>query len=345
MVPTDIHSFNARDFRNNPIYRHRASFDSIQAELQKIANFYRKLERQYNYFTVALLICIAVPLVLLFMLPVLRELGWLLIFGFLLAGIYAGTMRQRARQWQFPRDRDRLFRDVLKLLKRDIDPQDPLEIQLCLGKATQTGKAIQQRPAPHNPNVQLEDWRNSWFGIKGCFLDGSLFSMRLVERVTCSTTAPSQASATPQSKKSQPNERPNSKAGRSSCEGFDLNLQLHVDQTHYGNLTPLTPHIAGAVKLLPGAELIHHHCAEQDLSLTLSLPPAFTASSMYQSAVMLLLSAYQILHLAAQLHQPYANLPGAALSVGPGNGFSPSMAPESPSSYNSQQFPGDLSQS
>lgn len=316
MAP-DIHTFNARDFRSDPIYRHRATFAGIQDELQKIAHFYRRFERQYNYFTVALVFCIAVPVALLFALPILRELGWLLIFGFLLAGIYAGTMRNRARQWQLPRDRDRLFGDVLKLLKRDMDPQEPLDIQLCLGKATQTGKAIRQYPDPHDPSRQLEDWRNPWFGIKGSFLDGSLFSLRLVERLTLSaTTAPKPSSAGKQAQPLPPEPLPNSQSIANEqgavCNGFDLNLQLHVDPRHYGDLTPLSPHLSGAVKRLPGAELIHHYSVDQDLSLTLSLPSAFTASLMYQSVALLFLSAYHALHLAAQLHQHHE--PNSAVS-------------------------------
>lgn len=333
MAP-NINTFNARDFRSNPIYRHQATFAGIQDELQKIVHFYRRLERQYNYFTVALIICIAVPLMLLFALPILRELGWLFILGFLLAGIYAGTMRQQARQWQFPRDRDRLFSDVLKLVKRDMDPEELLDIQLCLGNVTQTGKVTQQRPDPNHPGQQLEDWRNPWFGIKGHFLDGSLFSLRLVERVTRSSTGTS--SAVKQTEKSKPSHgsiaKPNSR-----CEGFDLNLQLHVDQQHYGDLTPLDPHLRGAVKLLPGAELIHHHSVEQDLSLTLSLPPAFTASLMYQSTAMLFLSAYHVLHLAHQLTQPNAAT-ATALSTGQSD---PGQAPEN----NGQRSQGGLSQS
>lgn len=322
MAP-DIHTFNARDFRSNPIYRHQAPFDSIQAELQKMARFYRGLERQYNYFTVALIICIAVPLVLLFMLPVLRELGWLLIFVFLIAGIYAGTMRQRARQWPFPRDRDRLFNDVLKLLKRDVAPQEPLEIQLCLGNLSQTGKAIQQRPDPNNPSQQLEDWRNPWFGIKGRFQDGSLFSLRLVERATKTIAATGNRAAAQASPSSQTSQKSIAKSQKSTRDGFDLNLQLHVDPRHYGDLTPLAPHLSGAVKLLPGAELIHHYSADQDLSLTLSLPPAFTASSMYQSTVMLFLSAYHILHLAALLNQPSLVSPTTELASGQNPAFIP----------------------
>ncbi len=335
MAP-DIHTFNARDFRSNPIYSHQASFAGIQDELQKIANFYHRLERQYNYFTVALIICIAIPLVLLFTLPILQELGWLLIFGFLLAGIYAGTMRQRARQWHFPRDRDRLFSDVLQLLKRDMDSQEPLDIQLCLGKVIQTGKAIQQRPDPNHPNQQLEDWRNPWFGIKGRFLDGSLFSLRLVERVTLSKASKDKPSAAQQTEASQPKKHTTAQAKTSVCEGFDLNLQLHVEQRYYGDLTPLAPHLSSAVKLLPGAELIHHYSEEQDLSLTLSLPPAFTASLMYQSTAMLFLSAYHILHLAAQLHQPSAAIPAAALSPGQSNGLRPNTDPDPRNSPGSQ---------
>lgn len=328
-MASNIYPFNARDFRNNPVYRHQAPLAGIQAELQKIADFYHRLERQYNYFTVALIICIAVPLILLFTLPILRELGWLLIFGFLLAGIYAGTMRQRARQWQFPRDRDRLFSDVLKLVKRDMDPQTPLDIQLCLGKVTQTGKAIQQRPDPHNPNHSLEDWRNPWFGIKGQFLDGSLFSLRLVERVTLSHP-PKGATSTPQqSEKPKPQNRSKAKEQTSVCEGFDLSLRLHVDPQQYGNLTPLAPHLSGAIKRLPGAELIHHYSEEQDLSLTLSLPPAFTASLIYQSTTMLFLSAYHVLQLASQLHQPKQAIPTAGLSTTEfsSNGFRPEIEP------------------
>ena len=344
MAP-NIHTFNARDFRSNPIYRHRAPFTGIQDELRKIANFYRRLERQYNYFTVALIICIAVPLLLLFTLPILRELGWLLIFGFLLAGIYAGTMRNRARQWHFPRDRDRLFSDVLKLLKRDMDPQEPLDIQLCLGNVTQTGKLIQQHLVdPKHPNEEIEDWRNPWFGIKGSFLDGSLFSLRLVERVTLSKIAHKPSSADQPTEKSAPKKSHTTKQQTSVCEGFDLNLQLHVDQRHYGDLTPLAPHLSGAVKLLPGAELIHHHSAEQDLSLTLSLPPAFTASLMYQSTAMLFLSAYHILHLAAQLHQPPYAVPETAGSTLEGNGFRPGIEPANNSNQNSQQSQGGLNQ-
>lgn len=322
MAP-NIHTFNARNFRSDPVYRHRAPLADIQDELPKIANFYRRFERQYNYFTVALIICIAVPLMLLFSLPILRELGWILIFGFLVAGIYAGTMRQQARQWQFPRDRDRLFSDVLRLVKRDMDPQEPLDIQLCLGKLTQTGKAIQQRPNPKNPNQQLEDWRNPWFGIKGRFLDGSLFSLRLVERVTCSAIAPPPTSATQQIEQSNSNQPSIGKEPASVCEGFDLNLQLHVDQQQYGDLTPLSPHLSGAVKLLPGAALVHHYSAEQDLSLTLSLPPAFTASLMYQSITLLFLSAYHVLHLAQQLHQSNNAVPATVRSSGRNNGFRP----------------------
>ena len=336
MAP-NIHTFNARDFRSNPIYRHQATFAGIQDELQKIANFYRGFERQYNYFTVALIICIAVPLVLLFALPILRELGWLLIFGFLLAGIYAGTMRQKARKWHFPRDRERLFQDVLKLLKRDMDPEEALDIQLCLGNVTQTGKAIHQRPNPQNPNQPLEDWRNPWFGIKGRFLDGSLFSLRLVERVALSATGTS--SAVKQAEKAKPNSRSTAKEPSASCEGFDLNLQLHVDQRHYGDLTPLAPHLSGAVKLLPGAELIHHYSAEQDLSLTLSLPPAFTASLMHQSTAMLFLSAYHILHLAQQLHNP---IPQPSQSTEPSNGFRAEIEPGPTQNYRSQQSQGGL---
>jgi hypothetical protein len=299
MAPTNAPALNTHDFRRSPIYRQNAPIATIQADLQQAMRFYHRVEVRYNYFTVALIICIAAPLVLLFTIPVLRELGWLLIVGFVLAGIYAGTMRNRARQLPFPRDRDRLFGDVLKLLKRDMDPATALDVQLCLGSAEQTGKALKQRPDPHHPGQLLEDWRNPWFVVKGSFLDGNLFGLRLVERSTRSIP-----------------EANNSKAGtisRSSgtcCAGFELNLQLHVDQGHYGSLTLLRPHLASAVKLLPGAELLRYHSEGRDLSLSLSLPPAFTASLMYQSITTLFLSVYHVLHLSARLAQDPVVLDG-----------------------------------
>jgi hypothetical protein len=241
---------------------------------------------------VALIVCIAAPLMLLFTIPVLKELAWLLIVGFLLAGVYAGTMRSRARQLPFPRERDRLFGDVLKLLKRDMDPSVALEVQLCLGSLEQTGKAVQQRLDPYNPDQRLEDWRNPWFAVKGRFLDGNLFSLRLVECITRSVAEDKSPKA--RHKARQPDAR---------NSGFDLSLQLHVEQEHYGSLTLLQPHVSSAVKLLPGAELLRHHSEGQDLSLVLSLPPAFTASLMYQSITALFLSAYHVLHLSARLPQ------------------------------------------
>ena len=316
-MASSTHTFNARDFRSRPIYRHTAPIADIQGELASIANFYHRIERQYNYFTVALIICTSVPLVLLFMLPLLRELGWLMILGFVLIGIYSGSMRNRAKQWQYPRDRDRLFNVVLSLVKRDIAPEEPLEVQLCLGSLAQTGQALQQRSVPGNPSQQLEDWRNPWFAIKGRFLDDSFFSLRLVEQVSITTLADNPQNQT--------------KPTASCCDGFDLTLQLHVEPSHYGNLTPFQSHLADAVKLLPGATLIKHYSAGQDLSLTVNLPPTFTASLMYQSITLLFLSAYHILHLAAQLNEP---IPSGHLPLNPAN--SPPINQRSPGSMEIQ---------
>jgi len=327
-MASDIPTFNARNFRNNPIYRQQASLAEIQAELQKLERFHRQADRQYNNFTVGLIICIAMPLVLLFTLPALKELGWLLILGFVLGGICMGAMRTRARQCHFPQERDRLFANVLTLLKRDISPQEPFNVQLCLGQATQTGKVVQQRPDPQNLRQALIDWRNPWFSIKSRFLDGNLFSLRLVEHLTVAIEREtpglgSEIVGQPSQSQTQEAQPSSPKAQQPTSSGFELHLQLHSNPDCYGDLTALAPHLSGAVKLLPGAALIRYYAAEQDLGLTLNLPVAFTPSLMYQSIVMLLLSAYHILHLAAQLRDHSPAPTEAALFSGPLQQLSP----------------------
>ncbi|NJN30066.1 MAG: hypothetical protein HC824_06165 [Synechococcales cyanobacterium RM1_1_8] len=294
-------AFNANDFRKTLTYRQTAPVPQLQAELIQALNLYRRVEYQYNLYTVGLIVFIAAPVLALFSIHWLGDLSWVLILAFSLLAMVTGSLRHRARQFQFPRDRQRLFSRLLELVERDLDGDAPLDVELYLGDRTfgdrsHQSKTVQQRPHPDRPGWQLEERRLPWFTIKGRFSDNSLFSLKFVERLAiASPTVPDSPAANapwPQTPQASPQCR---------CSGFDLNLQLHVSPERYGSLTPLQPHLAEAVRLLPGATLRRYYSSDQDLSLTVMLPEAFTASAIYQTTVMLMLSAYHILNLAAQL--------------------------------------------
>lgn len=274
-------TLNIGAFRRTLIYQSHAPIADVQADLRSLGQFHDRLVRQYNYATVALILCISLPVALLFALSYLVDLGWMLILGMVLAAIAAGTVRSRARRSQFSRDRDRLLSQVLELLQRDMALDEPLAVKLSVGHAQQAGPPVSCQPHPILPGWQVEHYRDLWFSLQGEFLDQTRFSLELVEK----TDVPHH----------------HKDWGKGIGQGFDLTLQCQAMPQVYGSLAALREQWAGAVQLPPGASLTHCQGSDQGVLLTAALPPAFTASLIYQAVVMLLLSAYQGLNLARHL--------------------------------------------
>lgn len=315
-----VNTLNIREFRRTLVYQSNAPVADIQADLRRLGQFHDRLLCQYNYATVALILCISLPLLLLFALSYLADLGWLLILGFVLAAIAAGLLRNRARRCQFSRDRDRLLNQVLELLQCDMALDIPLAVELSVGHAQQAGPPVSCHPHPILPGWRVEQYRDLWFSVQGEFWDQTRFSLKLFEK----TDVP----------------RCDTDSGKGLGQGFDLILQCQVSPQVYGSLAALREQWAGAVKLPPGASLTHCEGTDQLVRLAAALPPAFTASLIYQAMIMLLLSAYQGLNLArhlAQVTPPQRSATHAAARLTPGLA-QPSMP--SSSRYDASQTRG-----
>jgi hypothetical protein len=285
-------------FRQSLNYQSSAPISELLADWQTIADFDKLVaanQRRYNLILgLALLLSLGGGILVT---NSVVWVGWLLLAIGIGGLVYAGTMSGRYARLNLVNARYELLRQVLELVKRDMDAATPLQVQINFTAALDVAKKSETVPHPTRQGWKIDRFIDPWLSLSGKFLDGTHFSLKLTE-----LSSKQYGWKRGRSGKSKYKSKVKSKG--------ELELLLNCPRKKYGAMTLLQSDATAAIQLPPGAQLKQLKMTENRLLLVVKLPAWFGKTqpdkNLYQTITMMFLSLYQILNLARLLSKSNA---------------------------------------
>ena len=207
------------------------------------------------------------------------------LFAFLRRLIQA-PLRLEARRYE-------LVAHLLKLLRVDITPTEPLALELDLRPDTHPAKL--QRETQTRTSWKVKHYVDPWLSLQGRLLDGSHFRVELTERVDDRTRWKTTA-------------RGKQKRKTKQVSDAIAKVQLRVKPERYQHLDRLGPHARNAVQLPPGTQLKNLGVEGDRITLAVRVNAPWDFKDTERGRVnavrlvaMMFLSLYQVLNLSRRL--------------------------------------------
>jgi hypothetical protein len=286
-------------FRQHLIYETNTSPESIDRDLEQIANLDRESELQkqkYNsyatYFGIAIGICVVlfflsgifeiVPLTLISIL-----VGLISIIGLIWALIQAA----RHGKFDLANYRHEVTSDIVKMLSRDMPQDANISVRLVLSSPTQKNKLIETIAHPYQSGFKIDTFEDEWLKIRGTFTDNTDFDLTATE-----------ISQTKYGWKRSRSGKSKYKS-KTKSRGTDINLIMHYPVKKYGAIKVLKEDLVNAFKLPQDVLLKKLKQGEKNLNAIAHVPGNFSDNKVliYQTVAMMFLSTYQVLNLARVL--------------------------------------------
>jgi hypothetical protein len=221
-----------------------------------------------------------------------------LLFG---TSIFSFVRHSRYKRLNLENRRYELVTRVLELLRADIAPTEPVTLRLDLRPETAADKLRGEGTTRSGWGVK--HYIDPWLGIEGRLLDGTHFSLEMIERIDMRH-------------RSRTNARGKTKSKTRRLSDALLRIRLRVKPSRYQHLGRLAPRAKGAVQLPQGARLKGLRVGEDriDLAVLLDEPwapgePAPLSMNGARVVAMSFLSLYQLLNLSRALDKKAVHPP------------------------------------
>jgi hypothetical protein len=291
-------------FRKNQIYTEKANLSTIIADLQEIAGIDRLAElqqskyakRALNYFY-GIIGCFVLGFALLFLMKAFPAVSLIIVAlclvipVLILAIIYELFQKFKLRKLNIINYRYEVTNQILKMLARDMDAANEIEIQLSF-KPTKIKENIAETiPHPTKLDWKIDKYQNEWLTLKGQFLDKTRFLLTATE-VSKTQYGWKRGRSGKNKYKTKTNDL-----------GLDVVLSLNYPQRRYGAIKILQNDVRNAVQLPNISYMRNVKMTEKALHLGVRIAPHLVnnPTEIYQTIMMMFLSLYQVLNLAKVL--------------------------------------------
>ncbi|MEM0979231.1 MAG: hypothetical protein AAGH78_03050 [Cyanobacteria bacterium P01_H01_bin.58] len=289
-------AFDPAALKRSPhTYQTTATASRIKLDCQAIAEFDKKLEKQASLATTLIIVGVA-ALFLSFLGSALLGNAVLLyvILPFALGAIITGgVLNLQTQGLRIPDNRYQVVPELVDTLSRDMEENAVLHLQLNCMPTTHKLKKLDTIPHPSRPGRRgwkIDRFQDNWLTLGGAFVDGTNFSLAVIER----------AIAKYGWKRSRSGKRKFKRKEKS--KGVELSLDLHFPRKRYGAIQILQQEVSQAIQLPPQVHLKRLKISDRSFFLSIQAPPEFVKShALKQLVTQLLLNAYHVLNLAKQL--------------------------------------------
>lgn len=280
-------AIDLKTLREQPIYQASSTAEVLLVKLRSLSQVDAEVEQQLRKANTLLWVGIAV-IFLSFFLFVLGIGFFTLPLGIGLA-VWGGISRQRLGKINIPNYRYELMAQVLEMLRRDMAPQQKVDLKLVLTPVDRPEKKIDTIPHPSRTRFQIDRHEDPWLELSSEFLDGTRFTLSAIELFQ-SHHGWKRSRSGKQKHKRKPKPK-----------GQLFSLTLAFSRRKYGAVTVLSEEIAGAVQLPPTARLKGVDSRDNKLTLRIKTAQAIPVNDLYQSVSLMFLSLYQVLNLSREL--------------------------------------------
>ncbi len=304
---------DVKRFNEELVYRTRTSCSQLLEDLRFLRDFDLDKEKgQSRTFSVGcsallfagVLLCFLSSLTTtIFALPVFLGGCAVLLLG---TGIFSFVRHSRYKRLNLENRRYELVTRMLELLRADISPSEPVALRIDLRPDTDTTKL--RGESTTRSGWSVKHYVDPWLSLDGRLLDGTHFSLKMIERVDMRS-------------RSRTNARGKTKTKTRRESDALLRIRLRVKPSRYQHLARLASRAKGAVQLPPGARLKSLHVGEDRVELAVLLeapwapretaPPKNGPAPMNGARVvaMSFLSLYQLLNLSRALDKKAVHPP------------------------------------
>jgi hypothetical protein len=218
------------------------------------------------------------------------------LFGLILACIYAIFMMSKFGRLNLLNYRYHLTRQVIEMLRRDLDATNLMYLKLSFQKVTKNEYKTHTIPHPYKRGWNVDIYQNEWFNIKGRFLDKTRFILSITE--LCKKQYGWKRGSSGKNKYKS----------KIKSAGLDINLNLSYPQKHYGAVKILQNEVQEAIKLPQFAAVRNLKVTDKSMHFIVRIAPEMAEknSEIYQTVVAMFLSLYQVLNLAKILSEEKA---------------------------------------
>lgn len=292
-------------FRKELIYRTRATSARVLQELAHLGQLDAENERKRAESSswgcgtlIACSVCLLVALALMDGHGTAALLVFLLAVAFGVAAITFSSRKASYARLNLENRRYELVSHLMKLLRVDIAPEEPLALELDLRPDTHPQKFRGQTQTP--TGWKVDHFLDPWLSLQGRLLDGTHFRVEMTERVE------------------RRNRTKSSRSGRIKNKTKRLSdaiarVQLRVKPERSPDLGRLGPRARGAVQLPKGTRLKSLGVEGDRLTLTVVIDAPWTFDGNWHDPVnavrvlaMMFLSLYQVLNLSRVLDKKTA---------------------------------------
>lgn len=286
-------TFDIGSFTQNLTYGTGSSIPQIKADLQDLVAAgkefhiqYKKYQKRQNH---GICVCIVGAIAMLFGGSISSLFVLVGILVLIVGGILLGLNHNRLNEYQKldfsgRSDRHLLLSQLLDFWAKDLIPKSKLKLVLVLSDITDLQKFRGNEPDPRRPERTFSFYRDDWLRVKGKFADGTHFFLQITEIYrTCRWQ-----------------NRNGKSRYREKHKGYRIGLSLHFDPEIYRQVPQHIKRADVAVKLPPDGRLQDIQVTENRIQLKVKVEPPSNTSGcrelLYQTVVMMFLSAYQILN-------------------------------------------------
>ncbi|WP_008309704.1 hypothetical protein [Leptolyngbya sp. PCC 6406] len=278
--------------RNRQIYEVTATASRIQIDCKAIEDYDKVIEKkmqQATFLTVGGFIGIfgavfgaaitEVSLIAFILLPVG---GTALLAGLILQARFKGL--------NIPDIRYRLLPEILAILSRDTERNEPFQVKLVCSAATQKDKKTDTQPDPLRRGWKIDFFEDTWLKVSGTFVDGTDFSLTLTDLSIAKYGYKRSRSGKSKFKRK---EKP---------KAIELLLDLQFSRKRYGEIRQIQDDIINAIQLPEDVQLKRLKVSDRSLTLGIKAAPGWgTEAGLKTLITQLFLNAYHVLTLAKQM--------------------------------------------
>ncbi|MDY6782324.1 MAG: hypothetical protein SW833_07200 [Cyanobacteriota bacterium] len=180
---------------------------------------------------------------------------------------------------------------LLEIWKKDLNLSHKLRVSLDLQKRDDKSKLVKQEPFSRHKDGKTDFYRDEWLKVKGQFLDETKFFLQVIERHRV-------RSWTNVNNKNRTKLIP---------KGFEIILKLNYLSQRYPNVSGLKDRARSAIKLPATVELKRLEITNRGLTMKVKILPDPQTDNLrnllFQSIILMFMSAYQTLNLARAMNQ------------------------------------------
>ncbi|MBD0336778.1 MAG: hypothetical protein ICV62_14915 [Cyanobacteria bacterium Co-bin13] len=279
-------AIDIKTLRQQPVYQASTPAAALLDELNSLTLVDAEVEQKLKTANILLWSGIAVAFVSVFLFAVV--IGFIMLPVGLGLAIWGGISRQRLVKINIPNYRYELLIQVLQMLLRDMDPDQPVDVKLGLTPAERPEKKIDTIPHPSRARWNIDRYVDPWLELSSELLDGTRFTLSATELFQ-SHHGWKRSRSGKQKHKRKPKPK-----------GQVLNLQLAFSRRKYSAVTQLSD-LQTAIQLPATARLKALENRDNKIMLEVKSAPPPVADGLYETISLMFLSVYQILNLSREL--------------------------------------------